>query len=938
MAAVSDSTSENIYNQLIQQEKIRVSSCKVKFTLGKMNRRGVTRVEVERDRVLQDITKSNEIFRACAEENEKKYHQSRDTPCLQPPLQELLGYVGLTEFADSILDGTFQPPPGVSPYAIELFCQLKKPDNVQLDEVATQLTIEQFQSGWKRMKEFTSAGKSGLHFGHLKVCALHTFLSNFESSLSHISFTTGYSPQVWRVGIMVMIHKKAMVDLVTKLHTIVLTEADFNFNNKLLGKLTMQHGEKNNLLAQEQYGSQKGRTAIDQALHKRLMYDNLRLNRRPGALCSNNAKSCYDRILHSIAMLAFRCLGIASPSVESILKSIQNMHHHIRTSYGDSPFTLHCNGSLVPFQGELQGNRAAPAIWVIISTTLLNMLQAAGNGAKFITPISKTSNLIVAFAFVDDTDLISFNISGHNTTCNEVMESLQQSIDHWEGGLKATGGAINPSDTWVFPINFVFDDKGDWKYDSVENIGAEFSVLDCNNVRTTLDQHEASVGKSTLGVYLAPNGNNNAAVEYLVGKAKAWRDLIRAGHLERREAWQAVESTIMKTVEYPLAALTLTEKECTKIMDPILSAALSKTSISKNFPRHVLYGPQDHGSLGLHSLHTTQGAIHISKLQEYLAADTITGHLFRTSIEFCKLHLGIGRNLFNLDYNTFAYLVPDCWIKHTWPFAYNNHITIKDNVTSTIPLLRDNDLYLMEAFINEGFSGITLHRINKCRLYLQVNTLSDIYNGYGNDYSTNAYQCIQDRTRPSPLIWPVQPCPDIKSIKAWRSAIRKTFPKINRLCGYTLGNWRFNNIPNWIWFYHPPTQRIFQRFGQIWRIWERCSQRRIMGLKPKYKYQCNAIHIPNNLFHATIERIQGNRIQLMGWALHHNNPFLASPPTITGNELLADLDEDPLHMENIINSIQEGEMLAVSDGLFFEEYGIGAAGWIIETSDQSYQY
>ena len=305
------------------------------------------------------------------------------------------------------------------------------------------------------------------------------------------------------------------------------------------------------------------------------MYDTLRLNRRPGALCSNDAKSCYDRILH----------WIASPSVESMLKTIQNMHHHIRTSYRDSPFNLHWDRSLVPFQGVLQGNGAAPVIWIIISTPLLNMLQAAGNGAKFITPISKTSNLIVAFVFVDNTDLISYNILGQNTTCAEVMESLQQSIDQCEGGLKATGGAVNPSDTFMFLINFVFDHNGNWTYESVDNIGAEFSVIeDCNNVRTTLDQHEASVGKSILGVYLVPDENNQAIVEHLVGKSKAWWDLIRAGHLEREESWQALESTIIKIVEYTLAALTLSEKECTKIMNLILSAALSKTSVSRNFP------------------------------------------------------------------------------------------------------------------------------------------------------------------------------------------------------------------------------------------------------------------------------------------------------------------------------------------------------------------
>ena len=44
--------------------------------------------------------------------------------------------------------------------------------------------------------------------------------------------------------------------------------------------------------------------------------------------------------------------------------------------------------------------------------------------------------------------------------------------------------------------------------------------------------------------------------------------------------------------------------------------------------------------------------------------------------------------------------------------------------------MRENDLNVMEAFVNEGFSGVHQQHINRCRLYLQVTTLSDILNEY----------------------------------------------------------------------------------------------------------------------------------------------------------------------------------------------------------------
>jgi hypothetical protein len=60
----------------------------------------------------------------------------------------------------------------------------------------------------EKMNEYTSFGISGIHFGHMKSCAFNDFISNFESSISHIPFNTGYSPEDWTKGIDVMIQKK----------------------------------------------------------------------------------------------------------------------------------------------------------------------------------------------------------------------------------------------------------------------------------------------------------------------------------------------------------------------------------------------------------------------------------------------------------------------------------------------------------------------------------------------------------------------------------------------------------------------------------------------------------------------------------------------------------------------------------------------------------
>jgi len=63
-----------------------------------------------------------------------------------------------------------------------------------------------------------------------------------------------------------------------------------------LARDTIRHAEKNNLVAPEQYGSRNGKRAVEHAVNKRITYDILRQTRLPGAMRSNDAKSCYDRI------------------------------------------------------------------------------------------------------------------------------------------------------------------------------------------------------------------------------------------------------------------------------------------------------------------------------------------------------------------------------------------------------------------------------------------------------------------------------------------------------------------------------------------------------------------------------------------------------------------------------------------------------------------
>ena len=943
--AIADETNgkvETIRKQIYEREQQRITARNVKYTLQRIQGGGITRVEVpRRDGTVDVITTKKEIEKECMIENEKKYCQTTNTPCMQGKLVEDLRYDALTEAGRKILDGTYECPPNTNQYTKEFIQQLQMIPYQYDRPPEAYVSQKLFKEGWKKIKEATSAGISGLHFGHMKTAAMDNGLADFESALSTIPYATGFSPPQWQYGIMVMLQKKAKVELVNQMRTIVLTEADFNFNNKVLGRMTLQMAEEAKAIPKEQYGSRKGHSAIDHAINKRLLYDILRQKRCPGVLCSNDAKSCFDRIIHSIAMLAYKRLGIPEPPVKSMLHTIQKMKHHVRTTFGDSEFTMSRDEMVEPYQGLLQGNGASPATWVIISAPLINMMREAQNGAFIVEPIRKKVHHTAGFAFVDDTDLIEADLREEGQNLEDVMKKMQSAVNRWEGGLKTTGGAIRPDKSWAYPIGFKFDKNGKWRYQKLEEIQHELMVKDDKDETQRLELIPPDRGKETLGVFLAPDGSNNEMVRELTEKATKWADLIRAGHLNRDDAKTATNTTIMKSLQYPLPALSLSKKQCRKIQNIVINAGLPKSGTCRNYPRAALFGPTEEGGLGLEDLYTYQGTSRIAILQEHINADTITGEMIRTSIEAAKIEIGVGRNIFELEFKKFGILLTECWIKDVWRYAEENNLTIYDEVTKDIEYEREGDVFLMEEIVHSNkFKRNELIKINICRLHLQVMLLSDIVDGYGENI-TNTITTQKDKVRKSPYGWPEQPRPGPTIRRWWRKAIKTCFLKeSSHELTIHIGKWlRTKGEEQWQWFYNPQSQTIYQRHKDRWKIWKRSSKAGRLGKYPTFRFYTYGIQLPKEAKKATIIYEQNNTIKLTGWSESNADETQSETyDAVQQDECITDIYMEDETIETLKKALLSGDIRAVSDGSYRKEERYGTAGWILEDKRRQIQF
>ena len=423
---------------------------------------------------------------------------------------------------------------------------------------------------------------------------------------------------------------------------------------------------------------------------------------------------------------------------------------------------------------------------------------------------------LVGFAFVDDTDLILLDMLDASTDFEELAGKMLEAINMWEGELKATRGALVPHKSWICPIDFKKKEQK-LKYTPATEIEQQFTVKDQNEEIKPLQKVDLSEGREMLGIFLASDGNNNKVVERLTAKAQEWHDNILLGHISRDLAWQASQTTIMKTLEYPLVALTLSEEDCNKIMKPVKTATLAKTSINRNYPSAILYRPKKEGGLVLNNLYITQGLIHLQKLQQHLGSNSITDKLIKVSLELAILEVGVGRNLFDLQYNKFSSLVTEGWIKGIWKFVSEKGIGIIDRTTKYPAPQREGDVFLTEIFVHAGYSRSELAKLNQCRMYLKALTLSDIMHATGNSFTT-AYNLQRDEFYKTRYNWPNQTRPGTAAKKLWRSALRKCFGMKKGITTYTLGTGLYQPSNCWIWSYEAESQLLYQQFRRVFLL------------------------------------------------------------------------------------------------------------------------
>jgi hypothetical protein len=670
--------------------------------------------------VVVNIVEANAMNSEIQRVTERKFDLARSAPVTTSSLCQLVGYCDSTQFAKDLLQGKVPIPPDVGSATAELIKEMQclwtclNPSHGQVD-----ITPSIYRYYWGGMSESTSSALLGIHFGHWKAWRLSAELIRLVCSQLNLITRYGTPPMRWSNGLQVLLKKVPGVALVDKLRAILLMEGDFNFYNKwIFGQVAVNKLYDIGYIPEDQY-SKKGCTAEDLKLDNRLTMDLSRQFRQPLVAVSVDADKCYDRINHIIMSLFLLAIGGNEGSINAMMTPIQQMRFYQRTGRGDSNTLMSGRSGENPLQELCQGNGAAPACWLMLSSLMMSVYRKGNHVSSLVSPITGDAIEFMGEIYVDDTDLLTILQDVFDS--EEVIRTAQKNLDKWAELLIATGGALNPDKCYWYMVSYVCQD-GKWLYDDTKLF--ELTIILPDRTRKDITQLRVTDSKKMLGVWSAPCGSDKKHLEeVVVGKTTKWIGRLKNSHMPVHLAWKAYHFQLWPGICYGLSTMATPLDEVRKILHKLEFEMLSPLGVNQHMKTEWRKLAREFGGIGLFDIPIEQFIGWLEVLLQHYGAGFTTSRKLQASIEATQLEVGCNGNPLNEDFHTLGRLATEGWVKAVWERALHYRFTITLDYPMQAPP-RERDRNLVEIFLENGKKGNELRSINRCRISHQAMYLS----------------------------------------------------------------------------------------------------------------------------------------------------------------------------------------------------------------------
>ena len=460
--------------------------------------------------------------------NREHFSQAEGTPFTIGSLR-LLEHTACCNRANMILAGTFDDP-SINEIHLEYISEISIPTPTsQHPYVDCALSVEDVKAGYAAWRENTSTSPHGDHLGIYKV-----LLKDFDemvideeaasdiqqdawtitTCIVNLGATFGLTLPRWEETVCVMIEKSPGNLLLHKLRRIFIMANDYNLTlGTIIGRRLLWRAEDLGLIHKDLWGTRQDRSANDAALMKELTFGLARVTNTALATFDNDAKSCYDRVIMTLALIICRQLGLPSSAAAWIGETTKRMKNFVKTGHGISDAWFGNNdGSGKVKHGIGQGHRAAPALWLFVSNFLFHILDKKANGATFFNPHDTLHHRRAADGYVDDvtgfTNLFREEMCGTDITPARLAEAAQADANFWHSLLHFSGGALELDKCFWYAM--IPNGKGGFcSKEEVETGGGTITVN--TNPPSKIELRDLSDSHKTLGCQKCPLGTQKGS-------------------------------------------------------------------------------------------------------------------------------------------------------------------------------------------------------------------------------------------------------------------------------------------------------------------------------------------------------------------------------------------------------------------------------------------
>ena len=762
-------------------------------------------------RSWKTVTNPEEIEYYLQLRNKSHFGQAQGTPFTESPFVNSLDWPAQSETCEAILAGTYTTDVSTVPQCQALLTACKTVSD--LDIIPAEVTPNEFAGKIKSWNEFTSTSPSGRHLGRYKALyakgpytpdtpegkADMERLTNEQKeirqaiiAIMNYCIQTGYVLERWKTIVNTMIFKDNGNYKIHRLRVIHIYEADFNLLLAVKWRQLLRSADSRDAINHGLFGGRPGCEAQSLTFLEELKYDIAYTSRRTLFNFDNDATSCYDRIIVSLASLINRRFGLHRKITMVHASTLQQARFHLRTQLGYSE-KYYSHSIQFPIYGSGQGSGNSPCIWLFISSTLCDVHQTISHGATFTSPDGEDTVKITMVGFVDDS----------TGTCNDfqpqtqastadIAKRMQQDAQAWNDLLWCSGGKLELSKCSFHVLEFEFDADGT-PHPILPAPDYDILLQDAETDEAIkIKPKRADEPHKTLGHWKSPaEPKQRKQLQELLERAKNTMALIAISPLTRAGTVQAYNGIYVTTLKYVLPQCFFTDKQLDQTERKTIQPILARCGYNRNTATALRYTPTTYAGCGLTRWATLQGEGQIGLFLKHWRTTTMISHVLRIAISWSQWQAGIPKSILK-DTTTPTPHLESRWMTSLRRFLAKINASIHLDHPKTVPDERDGDIYIMEYAVKcRLFNDADIKIINYCRQYLHVTTVSELFDADGTRLLRYMQDCEKPPWQDRQQFGTIQKRPSTHQIKKkWQVLCRQwSRPDGTRLESTVLGKW-----------------------------------------------------------------------------------------------------------------------------------------------------